>query len=245
MLREHRYLVLAALSGLLAAVATYQFLAGAARHVGVVVAAQPIPQFARIEPAMVAVAQLPVAAVHPDAAVTPEEVVGRYLMAPSAAGEQVLRSQLAGGPGDPRLVARLGPDLRAMAVPLGPARALGAALQPGDRVAVIFVANERLTEVDLARTLIEGVLVLDVRADDGAPYTSGRPAGPPAAAILALTLPEAERLAYALEHGVIYLALEGYTARPWPTPGVTLESLFLSEPPEAGLAPIPEEGSGS
>lgn len=250
MLREHRFVALAVASGLLAAVTAYQFLSGVARQVQVVVAATAIPQFARIEPAMVTVTELPVVAVHPDAAVTPEEVVGRYLTAPSAAGEQLLRGQLAGGSNDPRLVARLTPDLRAMAVPLGPGSALGAALQPGDRVAVIFVADDRLAGVDLARTLLEGLLVLDVRADDGGPFVPGRSPGAPAAAILALPLADAERLAYALEHGVVYLALEGYGARPAPTGGATLESLFVPGPggagdPAGGVPPaVPAAESG-
>jgi len=229
-LRENRYLLLAFLAAVATGLFTYAYLAQLDRRVEVVVAAAAVPQYARLDTGTVKVVRLPVQAVHPDAVLRLEDALGRHVLVPSEPGEQILRSKLAGSGRDARFVARLGPEERAMMVPVGLAQGAGGAVRPGDRVDVVFVTTEHQSGFALARTLLYGVTVLDVRNDQGRSATE-RDAGQPAGVVLAVSPGQAERLAFAMENGRLYLSLSGYTAVEVQTPGVTWETLFASDPP--------------
>jgi len=98
--------------------------------------------------------------------------VGKRLRAPLLAGQLVLISGLSdeGALFQSGLVPPSG--TRAIAVPAGPAQALGGAITPGARVDVIAVpASGRAPSGRATEMLAREVLVLDVRTDAGGPLT--------------------------------------------------------------------------
>ncbi|MFS8641297.1 MAG: Flp pilus assembly protein CpaB, partial [Symbiobacteriaceae bacterium] len=119
---------------------------------------------------------------------SPEQVVGRVLRRPVVAGEPVLQADLAPGEGAGLSLA-LDEGQQAFFLPTGLEQGLGGAVEAGDRVDVIFVGGQGPT--GLSRTLLESVLVLQVRDDEGRRAEGGRPLG----VLLAVTPWQAEQLA--------------------------------------------------
>ncbi|MDQ7793029.1 MAG: Flp pilus assembly protein CpaB [bacterium] len=231
-MRERRLLVLAILVALATGFIVYNYLAGLDQRVSVVVATTNLGEFTLLESSMLRVASLPAGGVHPRAVSSPSMLEGRVLLAPVDAGQQILITQVrdrgAVGTGN-SFVAALEPGERAMLIPSTLARSVGGALAPRDRVDIIFVADQLKLGVSFARVLLQGLRVLDVRSDRGRSLGADRD-GLPAGVVVAVTLEQAERLAFALENGQLYIASSGGRDEPEvPTPGAFYESLFSAE----------------
>ncbi|MCL6449669.1 MAG: Flp pilus assembly protein CpaB [Acetobacteraceae bacterium] len=233
-MRDTKHLVVAVVAALVTAALVYFYLAAADARAEVLIARQDIPARVRLQPGMFLRVSYPAAAVHPDALTLEREVVGKYLVTPVLRGEQVLRRKLAGGPADLSLAASLGPGERAVLVPVTPETGLGGVVLPGDRVDLVFVADERRFGASAARVLMRSLAVLDVR-DEGGRAASGDGRGSlPMGLVVKVTPGQAERLAFALEHGRLYVALAGLEDDGWATSGVTPQNLF--SPEEAGTS---------
>ncbi|HEY8415915.1 MAG TPA: Flp pilus assembly protein CpaB [Thermaerobacter sp.] len=229
-------LAVAVLAGLTA----YRVYLDATAALPVVVANRDLTAPVKIEPGMVSVALRPAAAVHPSAVTSLEDVVGRVLRRDVVGGEVVLTTDITPGEGGGLSLA-LPPGRQAFFVPTGLEQGLGGAVTAGDRVDVIFVGGEGPAAV--SRTLLEAVPVLQVRDEEGRRLEEdGRPLG----VLLAVTPGEAERLAYALAFGRVYLSLAPAAGQAAGGPGITWDSLFL--PAEDRTAEVPQEpapGSGN
>jgi pilus assembly protein CpaB len=232
-MRDRRLLVLTLLIAAVTCFATYNYVLGLDRRVAVVVAAAALPEFTLLEPGALRLVQLPEGGVHPRAVSSPDELLGKVLTVPVEPGQQILVTQVR-TPGtlgtDNQFVAVLGPGERAMMIPVPLGQAVGGGLASRDRVDVIFVADQARLGFAFARVLLQGLRVLDVSGDRGGTSAATRH-GAPDGVVVAVTPKQAERLAFALEHGTLYLVTAGGREEPSvATQGTFLETLFDAEP---------------
>ncbi|MHB8927934.1 MAG: Flp pilus assembly protein CpaB [Bacillota bacterium] len=224
-MNPRRYLLLALASALLAAGLSFDILARADRTAPVIVAATGMSRLQMVRTEDVKVVNLPVRALHPQAAARREEVVGKYSLSDVVPGEQVLKSKLSGEEKDGTFLSRLAPNQRAFFVPLSLARAAGGAVRTGDRIDLIFVASEQKTGLSYSRTVAQGLEVLDVRNERGTSTREGPSDALPTGVVVAVTGAQAELIALAAENGQLYLAVNGYGAAGTGGPGAGQEDL--------------------
>lgn len=206
--RRDAHLILALALSLLTAVLTYGYLGRLGAREPVVVAAADLTRPQRLAPEHLKVVLLPAEAVHPQAVRDPALAAGRVLRQPVPAGAPILASQLA-PPGDGGVwVALLHPGEAALFVPADAPRALGGAVQPGDRVALWALRRGEGAE---GAEWLADVRVLDVRDADGRSLAEPR-AGLPAGLLVALPEELLPRAVAALEHGRVYVALPALAA---------------------------------
>ena len=228
---------------LAAAVSVYVYLDGLGKRYPVVVAAVPVQAGKLLSGADLRLVMFPGEAVHPQALTSLTDGMGRVTTVDLVPGEQILRSRICS-----REEAGVGSDLppymRAMLLPVPLERAGGGAATAGRVVDVLFVSDDR-QQPATARVLERGVKVLGVRDERGHEWARGRET--PLGVMVAVTPAQAERLAFALEHGSLYLALCPLEPEAVLTPGVSWESLYLPLPDAiAGEGwPSGTAGSGS
>lgn len=207
--RRHMALLLAVAMALLTAVLVYNYLSRFAETMPVVVAARDLEGPTLIEPGDLKVVPVPVGSVHPLAFHDPAAVAGQWLKGSAVAGQMLLAPHLVGGPaGGSPLQIVLQQDQVGFFLPAPVERMLGGAVAPGDKVDLIFVAARGRGDEARSDLLAAAVPVLDVRDQDGQPFSAeGRGRSLPAGLVLAVTPFDAQRLAFALEHGQVYVAL--------------------------------------
>jgi len=205
--REHKHLIGAVVAGLLTAGLLYQMLNGYLRSVPVVVAARDIPPYTTVEKGMLDITYLPPAALHPQAITVEEEALGRYTTAPLIAGEILLEAKLSPGTGGATFLIELAPDERAVFIPTTLARGLGGAVARGQEVDVVYVPTRERGAETGAWTMLRHLRVLDVRSEKGRSLGEKGEGGIPAGILVAVKGDEAEKLAYCLETGNLYLVL--------------------------------------
>ena len=173
----------------------------------VVVAARDIPAYARITPDLLEVVDHPLSALHPQSLEEGTQAVGRYVEHPIAQGRPLLSGELVeAGEERGELAWRLSGEQRAMAVPARPSDAAGGALRPGHRVDVIYYREPSVHGGGRARRLLHFVPVLDVRTAAGASWDPDGPEAP-SDVLLSVTVSQAERLAYAMATGRLFLVV--------------------------------------
>lgn len=235
-MKERIFLGLALVVSVVTGLYFYNYLLHVNRRLEVVVAARDIPQFSVVENNMLRSITLPAEAVHPAAIKRKEEVLGKAVLYPIAAGEQVLGHRFSLAIGEAGLLQGLGPEERAFLIPTNLSRAVGGMIKPGQRVDIILVSDPQKTGNLLARTILQNVLVLDVRGDRGTSVTAGRDTGL-LGVVVAVTAQEAEKLAFSSEQGHLYLTLLGELGRTTLTPGISWETLLESHLEKRGGGP--------
>ncbi|MEX2356009.1 MAG: Flp pilus assembly protein CpaB [Thermaerobacterales bacterium] len=227
-------LLLALLTGIL----VFSYLKQFGETVPVLVAARDLELLHQLSPSDVRITAMPVRALHPLSITDRQEVVGGLLRTPLVNGQVLLRPQVtqSRGSGAPVQALLAGNEV-AFYLPAAPERGLGGAVRAGDRVDVVLAGQADRFGQAFASTLVADLRVLQVRNHDGGLFEEGeRGRSSPAGVLIAATARDAERLAFALEHGRIYLALgspAGQRTRGWGG-GVTWDSLLLPAPPAPG-----------
>lgn len=167
MIGQRALIAVAVVSGLLAGVLYY---AGAQRA-SVVVAAHDLDATHPLAADDLATASLPPDAVPAGAVVDIVAALGKIPRAPLWRGQVVLRAALAEDAAAFHTGLTLPKGMRAVALPVGAAQAVGGALAPGARVDVLAVpVGGRAPAGRTTELLAQAAMVLDVRADTGAPY---------------------------------------------------------------------------
>jgi pilus assembly protein CpaB len=138
--------------------------------------------------------------------VDPVGNVPRMAMRPIAVNEVVMRSAVSGEASRLSSSPLLGPNMRAVAVPLSEATGAGGFVQPGDRVDLFLI---RKLEGDANNTSIADLLVQNVRvlAVGQIADTTREEAVVVRTATLELSPPQAQKVALAQNVGVITVAL--------------------------------------
>lgn len=243
--RRNAVFLLALIFALVTGVLVYSYLSRFGETLPVVVAARDIPGPQLLTDDDLRVVQMPAAAIHPQSLQTKEGGVGRWLTTPAVSGQPLLTGQLAQGPaGGSPLQIVLEADQVGFFLPAPLERLLGGAVSAGDRVDLIFVGGDRQGGMR-SELLVPSVLVLDVRDQDGQSWTpeAGR-RELPAGVVLAVTAADAQRLAFALDQGVVHVALRSAFAADngaW-APGITWGNL-LANPAESAEVEV-DHGEG-
>ncbi|MDH3299826.1 MAG: Flp pilus assembly protein CpaB [Acidimicrobiia bacterium] len=230
--------------------------------VDVVVATQPVEAGTRTDELALSteVRRVPASTRTPGAITDLSEVGDMITSVDLVPGEQLLAARFLDG--ETRLVAggevQVEPGLVEVTVQINPSRAVGGQVVPGERVAVVaYVGDIDLSDdtVDPASgVLLRQALVTNVQS--AAPETlageendrNRQTPGSDFLVTLAVDPTEAERVVFADEYGIVWLAREGDE----PTPGsgdlVQIENLFdreLSDALTSILAAADEEIDGS
>lgn len=227
-MRDNKYLALAAVIAVATFAYVYIYLGRLNAQVEVVVAASLIPEFVEIKENMVRTALMPPSAVHESSVSRKEDVVGRYSLAPIFPGEPILKMKVSREDDARSYLVRLDKGQRAMFIPAPLGKGLGGAVHPRDKLDLIFVPNEQKSGVSASKVILQNVYVLDVRTDRGKSINEGERDPVFAGVLVSVTPDQAEKIAFGLEHGQIYLALGGYQSAPGTTPGADLNSLLPS-----------------
>lgn len=222
--RAYAHLFLAGVIGLLTAVGLYNYLSMIQPRAEVVVATRDIPADTRIQKNMVRPVAYPSMAVHPAAAVRPEEVVGRVVLTPLYRGEQILRTRLSQTGQGAAAAGRLDGGERAMFIPLGTGRYPAAFVRPGQVVDVVLVADAPGGGAAVARLVLAGLRVLSVIPERGGSREGD--GGGLTGAVVAVDVGQAEKLAFALEQGKVHLLAAERGDVSAQGSGATWETLF-------------------
>jgi len=171
----------------------------------VIVAGRPLKFGDKIAPADLKVQPWP-GALPKDAFAEPQAVVGdgeRTALRDIQEGEVILATAITGGAGRLASSTLLGPDMRAVAVPVSETSGAGGFLAPGDRVDV-FMIRKFQDDVAYAGMVVQGARVLAVgqTAD-----TSKADPEIVKSATIEVTPAEAQKIALAQSVGEIHLAL--------------------------------------
>ena len=217
-MRKRKLLLIAAALGLMAAVLTYTFIrtiedtgdVQEVREVGVMIANTDIPSGTEVTAGMLRLAQVAETARHPDAARTPNQVIGRITKVPIVRGEQVLDSRLLPAGVRPSLTFVIPSGKRAISVAVNEVVGVAGFVKPGDRVDVLATMDSPDSDSAVTTTVLQNVEVLAIAQDmeervDKEPKVT-------TTVTLAVTLAEAQRLTLAEETGVLRLALRPETA---------------------------------
>ncbi len=238
--KRRKLLLVAAALGLLAAILTYTYIrtletsdTQTVKEVGVLVAANDIPAGATVGANMVRLAQVHVGSVHPEAAISTAEVVGRITKAPIFQGEQILRSRLLPAGVTPSLTFAIPSDKRAISVAVNEVVGVAGFIKPGDRVDVLATIEGSSGDDQVTSTVLQDVEVLAIAQDmeeevDKKPRVT-------TTVTLAVTLDEAQRVTLAEETGTLRLALRPVSAanREWVNPTTGSELAQVGAPPRA------------
>ncbi|NPV70770.1 MAG: Flp pilus assembly protein CpaB [Firmicutes bacterium] len=234
-----RQMLVALAVALVASALTYGYISSISESEEVVVASGDIPAGARVLSQMVKLFPVAKRSVHPSAFRKKEDVVGKFTTQTIVAGEQVLKNRIAAGE-YAGTTAGLPGESRAMFVPVQDVKAVGGAIRAGERVDVIFVSQEQKAGASASRCVLRSVPVIGtgrgehVGGKQSRAFSTGidsRPEG----VLLAVTPRDAERLAFCLENGHVYLVAVPFGAPAVQTQGVTWKDLF--DPPVQGISP--------
>ena len=213
------FIVVALVTGLLAALLVYQAVNRYAPSVSVVLATREIQPGEEIKMEDLIVRQLPALGVTRDSIRDTAQVAGKHARGLILRSE-VLRpgkiAELADEGG--ALTARTGGGNRAMALPL---ELLGGVVpSPGDKVDIVAVINPPVKSdvPSVATTVVRGVPVLDVFAPDGGDRKGHF--------VVGVSPKETELLSLALAHGKVYAVLQGLNSPSFKDEKMTSSSLL-------------------
>ncbi|HXT14761.1 MAG TPA: Flp pilus assembly protein CpaB [Gemmatimonadaceae bacterium] len=174
----------------------------------VVVAAADISEGSTIKLDALKIAELPSAAVAPNAFTVTDSLVGRITRVPIFAGDVIVPGRLAPKGSGPGLEVKISPGMRAMAVKVDDVAGLSGLINPGSHVDVLVTLTPEANGRRVSKLFMENVRVLSVgsvvqRDNSGKPIEAST-------ATLEVDPAQAERLAVAMNQGTIQLVLRGY-----------------------------------
>lgn len=180
-------------------------------QVPAVVAEVNLPPRTVIEPGQIRVTTKPYGWLDKDAAVSADEVVGRVAVAAIAAGDTILRSQVAAKNPSLGLAFAVPPGMRAVTVAIDPIIGVAGFLQPGNHVDVIATFTE--DKASVTKTVLQdvellaiGPEILPAEVDKPSSERDAKPKEQPNAT-LALDPQNAEKLILAESQGKLQLTL--------------------------------------
>jgi pilus assembly protein CpaB len=220
--------VVAVLLAGVATAAVYMYVRGVqsdvqtdAEMVQVVVAKEDIPAGARLDEligqGMFTTRGYPRDLVVEGAVVSLEDLQGAQTSSPILAGEQISVARLRGEAEVGGGILGIPPGMKAVSIPLDGPRAVGAAVQQGDRVTVYVTAP--LPSGNTTLTLVPDVQLLRV-VSGGTGQTGGA-----VVVTLALTPEDAQKVVFAMESGKVWLGLLPPNEEGTEEPPVTLGDL--------------------
>ena len=243
-MRKRKLLLVAVALGLLAATLTYTYVRSVqkvetheVKEVGVLVATSDIPSGITVSADMVRLTQISQTALHPEAAITPGEVVGRITKTSIVQGEQILRNRLLPAGVRPSLSFAIPSGKRAVSVAVNEVVGVAGFVKPGDRVDILATMDTSDRDTTVTSTVLQDVEVLAI-AQDMEEQVDKKPKVT-TTVTLAVTLAEAQKVTLAEETGVLRLVLRPVTAanREWVNP-TTSGELAKAVTPQVAPKPV-------
>lgn len=202
-------------------------------QVQVVVAARPISVGTLVTREMIKLVGWPASSQVAGAFSTLDAAVGRGTIVSVAENEPLTESKLAPKESGAGLPPTIPPGMRAMSVKVDEVVGVAGFVVPGTHVDVLVTLSDQ--DKTTTRTVLSNILVLTAgtRYDQDAPKQDGKPI-PTTVVTLAVTPPDAERVALAQTSGKVMLALRNpLDDQPTETTGVRLSSLLGGPTPPA------------
>jgi len=239
-LKNRLILILAVITGLVAAGGIYMFLSDMKKtyqingdFVKVVVARQRIPAKAQITSQMFELKDIPAKYINERAAVDPKEVLGKITRSEILPGEQILRDKLANDKdASEGLSFLLQPGKRAVTIAVNEVSGIAGLVKPGDRVDVMgtfdlqgAVGQEKTSITSL---LIQNADVLSIdqsTSPDAGNSQDGKKAAAAHTITLSVTPEQAQPLILCSEKGSIRLLLRPATDQE----NITLPSIKMNQ----------------
>lgn len=209
-MKKRFVLIVALMLGLTSAIAVYGYLQKSEKSkvaqvtTRVVVAAKEIAPKEQIKIDQLVLKEVPRDLAHFEAATSFDQVVGQYARERILAGEQVLKPRLIKGFEDYGIVIKIPAGYRAMAIPVDKTVGVAGFVRPGDLVDIVAGFNETVMGKNMAKVILEKVLVL---ATDQELSEEKRKPEDAKTVTVAVTPKQAEELSLALDHGTVRLAL--------------------------------------
>lgn len=208
--------------------------------VPIVVATKDIKPKERITADQVEVKKVPEEMAHFEAAARLDQVVGFFAKDAILSGEQILVPKLIKGFEDYGIVIKIPAGYRAMTVPVDQVVSVAGFIRPGDYVDVVAGFNEMVMGENIARVILQNVLVLatdqDLSEDKRDPVVELK------TVTVAVTLEEAEKLALALDQGKVRIVLRPIeSTEVEPTDPLTAQQMLKEmkkDQPETVVKPV-------
>ncbi len=206
-MKNKTLLIIAIIFGLISALLVYNYLSDIeatqqTRFVDVVVANVKIPTNTQIKASMLAWKQVPVDALHPDAAQNFQDIQGRITNSEIIPGEQVLWSRLFPKGQVPSMSFTIPNDKRGITIAVNEVIGVAGFVKPGDTVDILatFAAD-----IPYTTTVLENVTVLAISQEMVPKQNPTAQLG--TSVTFALSPQQVERLVLAESQGAIRLAL--------------------------------------
>jgi Flp pilus assembly protein CpaB len=225
-MRENKFVLMALAIAIITGLLTFQFLNNLNKREYIVVAKSDIPQYRLIDSSLVELKAIHPTGMQPDAVRSVQSIVGTYAQAHIAKGEHLLNSKISHLGDDKDFAGKLESDERAIFIPINIKQGLGGAINREDFVDVIFVSFEGRLGFNVSKTILQRVLVLDVRNDSGQSIYDSERWEAPSGVIVALSLNDSEKIAYCLENGEIYIARHPIMGDRIRTEGIFYENVY-------------------
>ncbi len=245
MTRIRVVVILAVVFGLLAAVAIYRYLSQYDRVIRekkiaeqpVVVASRDLAFGTVLDETNIESVGWPIEIVPAGAMSSVEDLVGRVVKSPLAAGEAILETKLVPIGMNRSLAILVPPGMRAMTVPVNVWSGVAGFVLPETKVDVVVTIRPELEREEVGKVILQNLTVLAV--DQKTEDTDGKPLKSTAVTLL-VTPSEAEKLALAASEGEISLILRNPAdADSAGTTGTTIaKMLSKSEPVQRVATPV-------
>lgn len=177
------------------------------KTVPALIVVQDVGPGTELTPHMVEVIRIPAGGVPPRALYGPGQITGQYARYQLLADQILTTRHLSSEPPARDPLQSLGPEQRALTIPLKPEVVAAGSVKPGDLVDLAAAWPGPEGKPGAVEVLAPGVRVLDLRDAGGKPVTAG---GKAAAAVVAVSAAQAKSLTGAMEsRAAIHLWLAG------------------------------------
>jgi pilus assembly protein CpaB len=129
----------------------------------VVTALNTIPAYVEIKEDMISTISIPAEAVHPDAVLDKEDIIGKITIAEIVKGEQLLKNRILNEKGGTSLSFQIPDNMRAMTIPDSEISGVGGYIVPKDRIdLLVSYSNSENDSSNKVITLLQDIEVLKV-----------------------------------------------------------------------------------
>jgi len=175
---------------------------------------------------MVEVRSVHPSGIQPSAVREIKHTTGNYATVEIISGEHILKSKISDNRDSKDFAGELGPEERAIFIPLTLKQGLGGGIHRGDLVDIIYVSFDPIIGFNISKTMMQRVVVLDVRSDHGQSVDYSEKGQTMHGIIIVATAQESEKIAYCLENGQIYVSKHPYNGKIVMTEGIYYENLY-------------------
>lgn len=210
---NRKVLILAIVLGLITVGTTYYYISSIETEgaepialTEVVVAVDTIPEHVKITEEMLTTASIPAEAVHPEAVLQKDQIIGGIVNSEIVKGEQVLSSRVATDSSATSLSYSVPENMRAITLPMTEVSGVGGYIEPGDRIDILVSYAE--VEINPMKVVYTQLQNIEVLAEGPSAVVNEEQQSGVATSLTVLVTPaQAEVLAFANINGTFQFTL--------------------------------------